>query len=294
MIPVVVGSNPIGHPISSKPAQPQHWQPPARERYASTQSAFAAVRDSALEQIRLNAAGFLRSADPEFLHQLRVGLRRLRAALRAFRRAIPKRASRALARKLKRFSEPLGSARDWDVLCETLARDKRLGVAMQARRDAARRRARKAVRSARFAEALACAETFAAGRVSEVPLKALAGRALKKSHRKVLKAARVMHWEDDAARHALRIRVKRLRYCCDYLSPCYGASASYIESVKALQEILGELNDLVVGCALLDGLPHPAQDLHSRMQARRARDLRRLPRAWRAFEAEQPFWQPAR
>ena len=294
MIPVVVGSNPIGHPISPKPAQPHKWRPPAHEHYASSQRAFAAVCASALEQIRLNAAGFLRSADPEFLHQLRVGIRRMRAALRAFRRVIPRRKAKALARRLKRFSEPLGAARDWDVLCDWLARDKRSGVEVQKKRDAARRNARKAVRSARFAAALATAESLAASTVRDVPLRELAARVLGRSHRQVMKTARDVHWTDAAQRHALRIRMKRLRYCCEYFSPCYRDGGRYTEAVRRLQDILGELNDVAVGDALLEDLPRAAPALRARMKDREARLIRRLPRAWSAFAAERPFWTAPR
>ena len=294
MIPVVVGSNPIGHPISPKPAQPHKWRPPARERYASAQSAFAAVCASALEQIRLNAAGFQRSADPEFLHQLRVGLRRMRAVLRAFRQVIPRRGAKVLARRIKRFSAPLGAARDWDVLCDALGRDRRLGIEVQARREAARRRARKAVRSARFAEVLGSAEALAASPIREVPLRELAVRVLGKSHRQVMKTARDVRWDDPARRHALRIRMKRLRYCCDYFSPCYRGGDRYIATVRVLQDILGELNDVAVGRALLEEMPRVSPALRAKMKGREAGLIRRLPRAWRAFAAERPFWMAAR
>jgi CHAD domain-containing protein len=249
---------------------------------------------SALEQIRLNAAGFLRSADPEFLHQLRVGMRRMRAALRAFRRVIPRREAKVVARRIKRFSAPLGAARDWDVLCDGLGRETRLGVQAQVRRDAARRRARKAVRSARFAQALASAESLAASTIPDVPLRELAVRVLGKSHRQVMKTARDIRWDDAARRHELRIRMKRLRYCCDYFSPCYRDGGRYLATVRVLQDILGELNDVAVGRALLEDLPRVAPTQRARMKGREARLIRRLPRAWSAFAAGRPFWTAPR
>jgi CHAD domain-containing protein len=244
--------------------------------------------------VRSNAAGFLRSADPEFLHQLRVGMRRMRAALRAFRRAIPHRASKSVARRFKALSAPLGAARDWDVLCEWLAGEKSLSLDVQARRDAARQRARQGVRSRQFAEALASADALAHRTIEDEPLSKLAGHALRKSHRRVMKAGSDLDLDDHAARHALRIRAKQLRYCCEYFSPFYGAGAGYIEKLKALQEILGQLNDAAVGRRLLDDLPGIPPALRSRLRTREARLLRRLPRAWDAFQATPPFWMAAR
>ena len=61
----------------------------------------------------------LASDDIEYVHQARVALRRLRAALRVFRRVcgVPQ----ALLDDLRTLVAALGPTRDWDVLChETL------------------------------------------------------------------------------------------------------------------------------------------------------------------------------
>ncbi len=293
MIPVVVGSNPIGHPIPSAASRAQKWRALGREHYAGAAAAFAAIARAALEQVRLNAAGFARSTDPEFLHQLRVGLRRLRAALRAFHAVLPRRESRAIVRRLRKLSPPLGAARDWDVFCEWLARHKALGAAPHARRVAARQRARKAVRSAEFAQALARVETLSAGPSGARPLRELARKVLEKAYRRVLKSAKRMDWSDAARRHKLRIRVKRLRYSCEYFLPAYGpAGAPYVERLRGLQELLGELNDVAVARRLLASLPRTAPRLRQGLARRDSRALTRLPAAWRAFAKAQPFWAP--
>ena len=118
MIPVVVGSSPVGHPNLSPPT-PRPWRAPAL-RGATPRAAFRAVAHATLEQIELNARGALLSDDAEFLHQLRVGLRRLRAALRAFRDVLPSKTTEKLKRSLGKLSPKLGAARDWDVLVARL------------------------------------------------------------------------------------------------------------------------------------------------------------------------------
>ena len=105
-----------------------------------------------LEQIELNARGALLSDDPEFLHQLRVGLRRLRAALRAFRDVLPSKTTKKLKRALRKLSPKLGAARDWDVLVARLEAQRaspELLHKAQARRAAARARWRDARSSPR-------------------------------------------------------------------------------------------------------------------------------------------------
>ena len=123
MIPVVVGSNPIGHP------------------------SFAPLFSAALAQVEVNARGVARSGDPEFLHQLRVGLRRLRTVQRAFR--IP-----GTKRRLRKFKPALAAARDWDVFLANRALPREIAPAAQRKRAAAWRRARSVLASRAFDEFL--------------------------------------------------------------------------------------------------------------------------------------------
>lgn len=44
--------------------------------------------------------------------------------------------------------------------------------------------------------------------------------------------------------HAFRLRTKRFRYVLEYFRPCYGkALDAYLEAVRGLQAVLGDLND---------------------------------------------------
>ena len=64
---------------------PEKAQPAALDAAMSTGEAARAVARAALEQLQANEPGLLLAEDPEFLHQFRVALRRLRSALRVFR-----------------------------------------------------------------------------------------------------------------------------------------------------------------------------------------------------------------
>jgi inorganic triphosphatase YgiF len=98
---------------------PQQWRAPVL-RGATPAAAFRAVADSALVQIEANARGVLVADDPDFLHQLRVGMRRLRAALRAFRAILARKDVRRVTQALRKVTPKLGAARDWDVLVARL------------------------------------------------------------------------------------------------------------------------------------------------------------------------------
>jgi triphosphatase len=249
---------------------------------ALPRAAFLAVAHATLEQIELNARGVLVSDDPEFLHQLRVGLRRLRAALRAFRAILQREQARPLIRALRKLSPKLGAARDWDVLVARLeaqgASPKLLHKAL-ARRAAARRLARRALVSKGFA-AIGPAVRSLKATDSRTTLAQFAADALDRAHRKLVTQAAGADWSAASARHALRIRVKRLRYSCEFFAPAFPAKrvTPYIAALKGLQDILGELNDVAVGRRLLG------------FAGDEAALLRRLGPAWRALERRPVFW----
>ena len=259
MIPVVVGSSPIGHPSP----------------------VFQAVRRAALEQIETNARGMLGSEDPEFLHQLRVGMRRLRAALRAFRPILPKKEWGRVRDALRELSPTLGRARDWDVLVERLNAARAAPALIersQMKRAKARKKALRALGSKKFAR---LSQTALEPRATSQSLAEFGAAALERAHRKLVNEARGADWRNAPRRHAVRIRVKRLRYSCEFFAPAFAndETAPYIAQLKALQETLGELNDMAVGRRLVG------------FDADEAALLSRLEIAWAAWDATRPFWR---
>jgi len=246
-------------------APPRKWRAPPLDGVAPRE-ALARLVSAALAQAAANARGVLESDDPEYLHQLRVGLRRLRALLRAYRVE-----SKPLRKELRRFAPPLGEARDWDVFCAWLGRSPLRGAA-EARRAEARKAARATVASPAFARIL----QPQALRTKRALKDDFALDALARLQRKARKAAREIDWRDAAARHELRIRLKRLRYACD-------AVLTLPPELETLQDTLGELNDLDVAATLLAELGGERR-LARRIAARERRLIGRLPREWQAFD----------
>jgi CHAD domain-containing protein len=66
------------------------------------------------------ADGALSGEDVEAVHDMRVAIRRLRSALRAFRTCYPDSARKGLAKKTKRLGRQLGVVRDADVHLDAL------------------------------------------------------------------------------------------------------------------------------------------------------------------------------
>ncbi|MCY7387095.1 MAG: inorganic triphosphatase, partial [Burkholderiales bacterium] len=82
------------------------------KRKWSPLEAMLAIVAACLSQFDANVEGALASDDPEYIHQLRVSLRRLRSAMRIFKPAD----AGAIGDGLKWLAATLGTARDWDVL----------------------------------------------------------------------------------------------------------------------------------------------------------------------------------
>ena len=252
---------------------PARADAPALDPAGSVEAAFAALCRDALAQIQANLPGALAGADPEYLHQTRVALRRLRATLRVFRPAcvLPP----ELLDGLRALADALGPVRDWDVLClETLPAiaphapdpaEWQAGMAvLAARREAAAVAMRTQVAMAPPGVwLLACQRWLlrrgwrdvpeAQRRLQLSPLADRARAALRKGDRPIRHAAKRFAVLPAEARHRLRIRIKRQRYALESLLACYPgrAHARYLATLRAMQNALGRVNDARVATELL-------------------------------------------
>ena len=241
------------------------------------EDAFAAILRDALAQFQANLPGVLASDDIEYVHQARVALRRMRAVLRLARRAcvLPP----ALQAGLRALAAALGPARDWDVMCgetwPTIAQQCADDCACAS--ETARLEAHRASVRAAMREALTAAQPgvwlldmarwlFARGwrdapavqrRLQLSPLANWARDTLRRGHRAVLHDARRFAALTPEARHALRIRIKRLRYALEFFLTLYPGRghARLLALLREMQDALGRANDAHVAAQLLQSLP---------------------------------------
>src|SRR5581483_5136959 len=108
--------------------------------------AIALILENCLEQVRANRAAAEDGRDPEGVHQMRVGLRRLRAALQFLGKAIPAGSFARFEAEAEALTDALGPVRNLDALDGRLA--KLRTIDRQDRR--ALRQAIKARRKARY------------------------------------------------------------------------------------------------------------------------------------------------
>lgn len=223
----------------------------------SAAAAFRAVALDCIAHYQANEHGALHSDAPEFIHQMRVALRRLRSALRVFAPALPT-AAGTLATHLRALAGELGELRDRDVLQTEL-----LAPVIASKPDVALLDIERALLSARTASRDRVLAALQDGRQArlmiallsllqqpdseEAPsLRKLAHRRLAGAHRRMIRAVRSARSGDIEALHALRIDVKRLRYALEFFLPLLDAECARqaLDTLSEAQESLGFINDL--------------------------------------------------
>lgn len=295
-------------------------------RYGAEETAGAVLRQ-ALAAIAERMIGIqpaiLDARAVEGVHQMRVELRRFRAIERVFRRALGEdRTLSRLAGRAKMTARALGGARDWDVFIgETLPFAARQDyapegfAALKARAHSLRAeawgRAAAVIAAPDFShfllellEAAHSAPWLRGGdeKAFQAPAAAFAEKALDRSARKARKTARNMDPESLAARHPLRIALKKQRYAVQLFRSLYPKDRRkpYMATMAALQEAFGVVNDAVVAQGLAEEAAagggaqamRAAGFIGGYHAARAEAAVREIDAAWGRFEAMTPFWRP--
>jgi len=278
---------------------------------------FQAVLNSTLEHLRPNeqlvAAGY-----PEGVHQARVAIRRLRAALWAFRRILPEEERKAFNREFRWFQGRLSPARDWHVFVdETLplmlsAYPTRRATAAWLRKAAGEERIQatddvaglfRDVRYTRlmlrFTQWMAVQKTSMESSLPAQPATEFAAVILDDSHKKFLSDIRPLSRMPPKSRHALRKRGKKLRYACEFFAALWPGQRTnaYLRSMKHLQEALGVINDVsMAGQSTLILGPGGSHTNYGKLvydwsELRLAECFREKQPQWRKFQRCEPFWR---
>ena len=244
--------------------------------------AFRAIALACVLHLQRNEAGAIAGVDPEFVHQARVAIRRLRSAFRLFSPVLAPDFVATYAPRWQALASGLGDARDWDVfLDETLAPmeesfpgDPDLAV-LRKKGEAAKAKAQASAGNAltqvgynqlvlAFSAALlrvgpptiAPQDAKVSKRV--LRLRKFARRRLRARARAVEALAREHGRMNAERRHELRIAFKKLRYALDFFAPLFPVKrlSTYQSSLASIQDLLGMLNDQVTAARLIKEL-HP-------------------------------------
>lgn len=229
-------------------------------------TAFQKIALDCVAKVRLHHSSAC-AADAEAVHQIRVAITRLRAAVSFFAPVTVDEEWRRLKKELKWLNASLGAARDSDVVVEYAGRkryrawaQRMTGQHLEARQARDHRQMVRCLHSLRFDALIeAMSGWIERGpwlrrwarqvRRKPKPLKAYCEVELNRWRRRLIRKGRRLKALDASDRHRLRIRAKRFRYMLEALTgtvPVFDRSEfRHVHGpAKRLQRTLGDLRDL--------------------------------------------------
>lgn len=218
------------------------------------------IMTAEIKQLRKWRKVALKGKDPEGVHQLRIGLRRMRTVLSVFKPLIKARIYQSQVKQLTLFAKTLDKARDMDVLLyEQLDKADEypaLKLRVKEQRHQSYRAARKLIKGKTFSRYLRQTKKMlkktkwlkkSASTVT-IGVKGLAEHTLENRYQLMLEQIANINLDDDTALHKLRINGKKIRYISEFFSFLYQEEKNrpFVSALKNLQTRLGDIHDSAV------------------------------------------------
>ena len=226
------------------------------------------VLQKRLQALTREIGGVREAEDLEYVHRMRVASRRLRAAFSIFEPCFPAAQMSRWVRRVKRITRALGAARDTDVqiafvdqfLAGLESQRERRGVERLLLRLRQRREALQSdvIRTLDRLESSGVLkemeetllQRLVEARVNQTPetspwMYRRACEMITLRLEEMLAYEVYIHQPEHVTQlHSMRIAAKRLRYTMEIFEPLYdGELKPFIQTVKTLQEMLGDIHD---------------------------------------------------
>ena len=296
--------------------EPEKSRPVCLRGKDRSAQAFAAILASASRQILVNRAAVLETDDPHAAHQLRIGLRRLRSALKALRPFALSHSLTSFERAAREVGRSVGALRDADVLIsaiyapiEATASNKTgfadLHEALTRHRRAKREEVRASLQGPAWTRLqlylTLWPRTLDENEKLVRPIKKVARKVLRKAWKKSAKYGANIDRLNGEQRHQMRKALKKLRYQAEFFAPLFRAAESeaFIRQLRALQDVFGYINDVRMAARLSEiGRQGPAGGeatraasyILGRHEAEAEHVWRGALPAWRALRRTSRFW----
>lgn len=235
---------------------------------APTRTVLSEIALKTLSIARLNEKGTLQDWDTEFLHDLRISLRRIRSVLSSIKGVFPEKELQSWKEVLGTISRHTNRVRDLDVyLLSRHEMTALLPVELQDgldrffddlthQRKTAFRKLRTYLKSASYREKMQFLEdafshtgALRETQYSTAPIREQAANRIAKRLRQLIRLAKELE-EDapDAAIHEIRITGKKLRYLLEFFGQLFPSKevTALTRSLSKLQHRLGDFNDTSV------------------------------------------------
>lgn len=307
-------------PTEANPAG-WHYQHPPLTHETPADEALKMIGRSAADQVLGNWDLLLVSDHAEIPHQLRVGLRRFRTALRIVKSSAGICELDKLSKDARRLGRIVGRLRNADVLIDDIvmptirntgkrAKHKALLRYLETERVRQRKRVRRQLTDGRWAHLKLNCMLFDQAVDRALPeggmsdsLHELSAREVQSFWEAVRASSRGFSESQVDERHELRKLLKTMRYASDCFAPLYPASDTnrFIDKLKRLQDVFGYLNDVAMANHLAEAIAtrYPDRgDLNKSVAAvcnwhdKRAKAaLRKAEKRLQALLGSPRFWQ---
>ncbi len=277
-----------------------------------SEQAFRAIAHDCVDRFLHYLPSLRQNWDTEALHQARVSLRRLVAAMTLFRKMVEDKRYERLRERVKALTRTLGEARNLDVFLDAADPE------MQSLRGTV-----SLLRSQAYAKAIErlddplyrhlpkdLLDWIDAGpwrkrrkSLRERRLDDFAAKRLDRKWRQFRRQSRKIDALSPPDRHHVRIAGKKLRYALEFLAPLAQGGKRrkrrdrLVGRLKALQDMLGQLNDVETGRVLgrtmarrSRRVAYSAGRLVGAEEARTVPLLKRAAKAARDLRERKPFW----
>ncbi len=210
-----------------------------------------------IEKLKKSEASVLSVFTPEAIHDMRVAIRRIRAAIKTFKSMIPTR-TKKIRKKLQKLFHVIGKKRDLDVFCEFILHKINANSIffpkLNCKIDKAQKQIITMLKSKSYTSLIEQLKTIVTKQDKHIFK--LSRNQIEKALNIVLKIAPSINSKvDDKTLHKLRISIKNLRYTCEFFESIFSKNmyslGSLINKTKQIQDILGEHQDAITGISLL-------------------------------------------
>jgi len=310
---------------AGEPAHPARRSTmPELDRRESASHALAKIFGACLVHIAGNVPAIIHAKRQDGVHQMRVGLRRLRAALGLS--GLPKSdaAFDVMREEAGAIATALGAARDLDVFTHgflahaaTLddgARVEALGALVARERRVAWDKAVATAGAPSTQTFLLHASSMIEARLLGVtasppapllgPAQDFAARALTKALKRVHRCGRGFPHQSEEDIHRLRLALKKLRYAAEFFAPLFatqrqkGNAKAFLKSLSRMQDVFGIINDAATARTILQRLAaedapaaaHAAAFVEGVVRSEARIALRDAAMLFDGFLALRPFW----
>lgn len=206
------------------------------------------------DKLKKSEAIVRKSFDADAIHDMRVSIRRIRAAIATFKKIMPIN-TKKIRTELQKVGQVLGKKRDLDVFSAFILHTISRGSYSLPTLEQSQKQILSMLKSKWYAKLIGSLEHLKTVTTKQNIFKASRKRIRRALDRVFEIAPSIDPKIDDKILHKLRIAVKKLRYTCEFFEDTFSKYVcsldSFIEKTKKIQDVLGEHQDAITGISML-------------------------------------------